>query len=195
MNLDVFNNLLNSTKENNIVQNFIKELSNHLKKGDNQLSNENSIKENNLKEENCLYQVVEMDTDGAYLQNTNNNRVSKETDIPQELLDKIGNDSVLRYKDGKYIYEEELTQKFLDNLVDIKEYRKIQENFAKESNIQELAQTTSYKIESRSDKYSLLNYTDKEKHTIKVPNELIPFWAKEGDSLYYKNGKFNRLFH
>ena len=194
MNLNVFNNLLNNTKENNIVQNFIKELSNHLKKGDNQLSNENSIKENNLKEENCLYQVVEMDTDGAYLQNTNNNRVSKETDIPQELLDKIGNDSVLRYKDENYIYEEELTQKFLDNLVDIKEYKKIQENFAKESNIQELAQTTNYEIESRSDNYSLLSYTDKEKHTIKVPNELIPFWSKEGDGLYYKNGKFNRKF-
>lgn len=194
MNLDVFNNLLNNTKENNIVQNFIKELSNHLKKGDNQLSNENSIKENNLKEENCLYQVVEMDTDGAYLQNTNNNRVSKETDIPQELLDKIGNDSVLRYKDENYIYEEELTQKFLDNLVDIKEYKKIQENFAKESNIQELAQTTNYEIESRSDNYSLLSYTDEEKHTIKVPNELIPFWSKQGDKLYYKNGKFNRKF-
>lgn len=193
MNLNVFNNLLNNTKENNIVQNFIKELSNHLKKGDNQLSNENSIKENNLKEENCLYQVVEMDTDGVYLQNTNNNSVSKETDIPQELLDKIGNDSVLRYKDENYIYEEELTQKFLDNLVDIKEYKKIQENFAKESNIQELAQTTNYEIESRSDNYSLLSYTDEEKHTIKVPNELIPFWSKEGDSLYYKNGKFNRL--
>lgn len=194
MNLDVFNNLLNNTKENNIVQNFIKELSNHLKKGDNQLSNENSIKENNLKEENCLYQVVEMDTDGVYLQNTNNNSVSKETDIPQELLDKIGNDSVLRYKDENYIYEEELTQKFLDNLVDIKEYKKIQENFAKESNIQELAQTTNYEIESRSDNYSLLSYTDEEKHTIKVPNELIPFWSKQGDKLYYKNGKFNRKF-
>lgn len=186
MKLDIFNNLLNNTKENNIVQNFIKELTNHLK-------NENSVEENNLKEENCLYQVVEMDIDGVYLQNTKNNCVSKETDIPQELLDKIGNDSVLRYKQGKYIYEEQLTQKFLDNLVDIKEYKKIQENFAKESNIQELAQTTNYKIESRSDNYSLLSYEGEERHTIKVPNELIPFWSKQGDNLYYKNGKFGRL--
>lgn len=188
MKLDIFDNLLNNTKENNIIQNFIKELSNCLK-------NENSVKEDNLKVEECLYQVVEMDTDGAYLQNTNNNCVSKETDIPKKLLDKIGNDSVLRYKDGKYIYEEELTQKFFDNLVGIKEYKKIQEDFEKESNIQELAQDVNYKIILRNDNYSLLRYEGEVKNTIKVPNELIPFWSKQGDSLYYKNGKFNRLFH
>ena len=30
------------------------------------------------------------------------------------------------------------------------------------------------------------------RNMIKVPNELIPFWAKNGDNLYYKDGKFNR---
>ena len=30
------------------------------------------------------------------------------------------------------------------------------------------------------------------KNTIEVPNELIPFWTKHGDNLYYKDGKFNR---
>ena len=79
-------------KENNLIQNFIKELSNYLEKANNQLSNRNDnnrIKINSLKQEECLYQVVEMDVDGAYLQNTNNNRVSKETDISKEVLDKI----------------------------------------------------------------------------------------------------------
>ena len=52
-----------------------------------------------------------MSSDGAYLQNINDNRVHKETDISKEVLEKIGNDSVLRYKDGNYIYEEELTRK------------------------------------------------------------------------------------
>lgn len=113
MNLDLFNNLINNVKENNIVQNFIKELSNYLEKANNQLSNinDNNIKTNSLKQEECLYQVVEMDADGAYLQNTNNNCISKETDISKEVLNKIGNDSVLRYKDGKYIYEEAITRK------------------------------------------------------------------------------------
>lgn len=194
MNLDLFNNLLNNTKENNIIQNFIKELSNYLEKNNNQLSNknDNNVKSNSLKQEDCLYQVVEMGVDGAYLQNTNNNFVSKETDIPKEVLNKIGNDSVLRYKDGKYIYEEELTQKFLDNLVEIREYKEIQDNFMKESNILKIDSNTKYKVESREENYSLLSYENNGKHTIKVPNELIPFWTKHGDNLYYKDGKFNR---
>ena len=133
-----------------------------------------------------------MDVDGAYLQNTNNNCVSKETDISKEVLNKIGEDSVLRYRDGEYIYEDELTQKFFDNLVGIKEYKEIQDNFMKESNILEIDSNTKYRIESREDNYCLLSYESDEKNTIEVPNELIPFWAKEGENLYYKNGKFNR---
>lgn len=100
---------LSGLKENNFVQGFIEELSNYLEKLDNKLF-DNNIKNNNLKQENCIYQVVEMGTDGAYLQNTNNNKISKETDISKEVLDKIGNDSVLIYKNGKYIVEEELTR-------------------------------------------------------------------------------------
>lgn len=194
MNLDIFNNLLSNAKENNIVQNFIKELSNYLEKANNQISNrnDNSIKANSLKQEDCLYQVVEMDVDGAYLQNTNNNCVSKETDISKEILDKIENDSILRYKNGNYIYEEELTQKFLDNLVGIREYKEIQDNFTKESNILEIAPDTKYKIESREDNYCILSYESNGKNTINVPNELVPFWTKNGENLYYKNGKFNR---
>lgn len=192
MNLDLLNNVLSNAKENKFIQNFIKELANHLEKTSNQISNKNDNSINSLKQKDCLYQVVEMDVDGAYLQNTNNNCVSKETDISKEVLDKIGEDSVLRYIDGEYIYEDELTQKFFDNLVDIKEYKEIQDNFIKESNILEIDSNTKYKIESREDNYSVLSYENEGKNTIEVPNELIPFWAKEGENLYYKDGKFNR---
>ena len=192
MNLDLLNNVLSNAKENKFIQNFIKELANHLEKTSNQISNKNDNSINSLKQEDCLYQVVEMDVDGAYLQNTNNNCVSKETDISKEVLDKIGEDSVLRYIDGEYIYEDELTQKFFDNLVDIKEYKEIQDNFMRESNILEIDSNTKYKIELREDNYSVLSYESEGKNTIEVPNELIPFWAKEGENLYYKDGKFNR---
>lgn len=113
MKLDLLNNLLNNVKENNIAQNFIKELSNNLEKSNSELSNgkNNEINCSSLKQENCLYQVVEIDSDGAYLQNINNNHVSKETDISKDVLNQIENDSVLKFKDGKYIYEEELTRK------------------------------------------------------------------------------------
>ena len=190
MNLDLLNNLVNSIKENNVVQSFIKELSNYLEKENN---NERNRKDNNnLKQENCIYQVVEMDVDGAYLQNTNNNIISKETDISREILNKIGNDSVLRFKNGTYIYEEELTKEFYDSLIDIKEYKHIQDKFVKESNILENDSNTTYKIELREDNYCLLSYDNNGKNTIEVPKQLIPFWAKNGDNLYYKNGKFNR---
>lgn len=194
MNLDLFNNLVNSVKENNIVQSFIKELSNYIEKENNKLPDEeHNIKDyDSLKQENCLYQVIEIDVDGAYLQNTDNNRISKETDISRELLNKIGNDSVLRFKDGSYIYEEELTKKFYDSLIDIKEYKHIQDNFIKESKILEIDPYTRYKIELYEDNYCLLSYENDGKNTIEVPNELIPFWAKNGDNLYYKDGKFNR---
>ena len=192
MNLDLLNNVLSNAKENKFIQNFIKELSNHLEKANNQISNKNDNSINSLKQEKCLYQVVEMDVDGAYLQKTNNNCVFKEKDISKDVLDKIGNDSVLRYKDGEYIYEEEITQKFFDSLIGIKEYKEIQDNFIKESNILEIDSNIKYKVESREDNYCLLSYESEGKNTIEVPNELIPFWAKEGENLYYKDGKFNR---
>ena len=100
---------LSGLKEDNFVQSFIEELSNYFEKLDNKLF-DNNIKNNNLKQENCIYQIVEMGTDGAYLQNTSNNKISKETDTSKEVLNKIGNDSVLIYKNGKYIVEEELTR-------------------------------------------------------------------------------------
>lgn len=122
MNLNIFNNLTNDTKENNIVQAFIKELSKYLQKEAEKGRNTNlhNEKQENLREENCLYQVVDRSKNGIYLQNLKNNRVFEETSIDQELLNKIGNDYILRYKDGKYIFEEELTDEFFEEgLIDL----------------------------------------------------------------------------
>lgn len=194
MNLDFLNNLGNALKENKIVQNFMNELSNYLEKVNNDLANQNinTVKTNSLKQENTIYQVVEIDVDGAYLQNTMNNKISKEIDIPKELLKKIGNDTVLKYKDGKYIIEEELTQKFLDKLVGIKELEKIQEDFKDNTNILNIDSNTVYQIETKNNSKSILSYENNEKKRIEVPNELIPFWAKEGEKLIYQDGVFER---
>lgn len=183
MSLNLFNNISNNRKENNSFQNLIKELSDYIDR------EKNMIKQEGLKQENQLYQVVEIDVNGVYLQNIKNNRVLKETDISKELLNKIGEDSVLRYKNGRYIYEEELTQKFMDSLVEITQYEQIKENFVKESNILSIDPDTIYTVENREETYSILSY---KKERINVPNELIPFWTKKGETLYYENGKFNR---
>lgn len=82
------------------------------------------MEKNSLKQEEQLYQVVEIGLGFAYLQNLTDNKVYKETDILQETLDRIGNDTILRYKNGQYVVEEELTEKFFDNLIDINEWSK-----------------------------------------------------------------------
>lgn len=77
------------------------------------ISNEQNEKLNNLREEDGLYQVVDLSKNGVFLRNMDNNMTFEETNIPKELENKIANDYILRYKDGTYIFEKELTDKFL----------------------------------------------------------------------------------
>ena len=66
MNLEIINNIVNATKENNVVQSFLKELSNYLEnKTEGSESNmifKKKKSENDLKVEDCLYQVVSSQT-------------------------------------------------------------------------------------------------------------------------------------
>lgn len=64
-------------------------------------------------------------------------------------------------------------------------------NFEKGSSIAKLAPNTIYTIKMRGKDYSILSYGNNI-NTIKVLNALIPFWAKNEEKLYYKNGIFNR---
>ena len=86
--MDLF---LNNSKQINYIKDFAKELINLL--------------DNNVKNEETVYQVVDIVEDGAYLQNTKDNKIVKKS-ISKEILKKIGNDTVLRYKKGKYIIDE-----------------------------------------------------------------------------------------
>lgn len=195
MNLDFFNDLINKVKESDFVQNFMTELSDYLEKnagkGVNELSTRENNKITNNREDNCLYQVVDFSSNGVYLQNTNNNVIFEETELPQELKDKISNDYILRYKDGKYIYEEELTENFMNSMVSVQELQKIKEDFINDSNILEIDPNTQYKVESRENDYTILSYGDNK--TMKVPNELIPFLTKEQSILHYRDGRFENF--
>ena len=127
MSLDLINDIVNKIKESDFVNNFMEELSNHLtnvkEKGENQMSNENT-NSNEFRKENELYQVVDFSSKGVYLQNMSTNKVFEETNISQDLKNKIGNDYILRYKNGEYIFEEQLTDDFMNGLIDIKKYQK-----------------------------------------------------------------------
>lgn len=213
MDLGFLKNLEDSFKNidtKGFVNEFMNELSNYLsnlsgKRNDEihkqEQVNAETIKEvvndlehddeiNILREENVLYQVVDIGIDGVYLQNTNNDRIFKEVNIPEEIKEGIDNDYILRYKEGKYFIEDDLTDDFFENLVDINEYKKIQEDFIKNTNILEIDTNTRFNVVSCEDNYTILNYGDNENNIIKVPNVLVPYFLDNETILYYNNGKF-----
>lgn len=195
MNLDFFNDLFNKVKESDFAQKFTEELSNYLEKTNEEGRGQLEVQENNknldtYREENALYQVVDFSSNGVFLQNTNTDVTFEETDIPQDILDKIGNDYILRYTGGKYVVEQELTEDFMNSMIGIQEYRKIQEQFEKESNILHIDANTKFNVLSRDSDYTMLSYGEKD--TIKVPNALVPFFTNEQSVLLYKNGKFEK---
>ena len=129
MNIDFFKELENSfrgTEVREFADNFINELTEHLEdffeKVDARREKTNNQEEklDNFREEGGLYQVVDLSSKGAFLQNMKTNVILEETNIPEDLKNVISNDYILRYKDGTYIWEEELTDKFYEGLTDIK---------------------------------------------------------------------------
>lgn len=196
MNLNLVNELMKKGMQNNIVQSFIKELSNYLEnineKGENGLDKQDI--NNNLekyRKEDRLYQVVGMSTNGVILQDTKNNVTFEETEILEDIKDKIQNDYVLKYKNGEYVIEDEMTEDFFNSLVGIKEYKDIQQRFIEESDILKIDSSTRYKIEKKEQEYTTLIYGENEKK-IDVPNALLPYFTDEDTVLYYKNGKFEK---
>ena len=171
MNLNLVNELMKKGIQNNIVQSFIKELSNYLEnineKGENELDKQdiNSNLEKYRKEDR-LYQVVDMSTNGVILQDTKNNVTFEETEISEDIKDKIQNDYILKYKN-------------------------IQQKFIEESDILQIDPNVRYKIDKKKDDYTMLKYGEDEKK-IDVPNALLPYFTDEDTVLYYKNGKFEK---
>lgn len=175
----------------NKVENFINELSEHLNDSkEKEISNdEQSTRLNSLREEDCLYYVIDSNLNEVYLRNLNNNISFNETNLPQEIKCQVFTDCFLRYKNGEYIWEKDLTEKFWDTLVSPSELEKIKENFIQESKIQENDPNTNYNVLSHEDDYTILSY-DNGMKTIKVPNALMPFGVDDKKVYIYKNEKF-----
>jgi len=170
----------------NKVQDFMNKLSEHLEK-----SNQQNEKFNELREEDCLYYVIDSNLETVYLRNLNNNISFEETNLPQELKSQLFTDCFLKYKNGEYIWEKDLTQKFWDTLVTPKELEEIKEKFSQESKIEENNPNTRYNVLSHEDEnnYTILSYENESK-TIKVPNALLPFGVNDKKIYIYKDGKF-----
>ncbi len=192
MDLNFFRKLENDSrdiKDKEIVNDFIEELTKHLNNFKEEMRNNRNKKENVLRQDDCLYQVVDFSSDGVYLQNTDNNKIFEEKNIAKDLKDIISNDYILRYKNGKYIYEEELTKDFFEKMVDINEYKEIREKFIKKTNILKNSSEIRYSILSRGEDITKLKYKYGE---IEVPNILLPYFINDKSILYYKNGRFHK---
>lgn len=175
LNLGFFKEVENSLK-NIITQELINELSKFL--------NKNST----LREEDCLYFVVSGNPNQVYLQNTNTDKVFEEKNLPQEIKNVVSEGYILRYKNGQYKIEEELTDEYFESQIDIAEYKKIQEQFINESNISKIDSNTKFTMVSRNKNYTILEY-EKNKN-IKVPNVLLPYFMNANKVLHYEDGKF-----
>ena len=197
MNLGLFKEQIHTEKDNNFIQNFVKELSNYLKDSDRKASSNmargiEKTDSNSLRQEDTLYQVVDRGLEGIYLKNTKNNKVFEETKISKELQTTLGNDDILRYKDGEYILEQELTEDFFNSMVSIEEYEEIQNQFMQESNILQMDPDTRYHVVTHEKNHSILSYEGDKNNTIKVPNVLLPYFIDSKTILKYENGKFEK---
>lgn len=98
-----------------------KEIIEKIQKEAEKIANMQNEKLNKYRQENILYQVVDFGSKGIYLQNTKTNEIFEEPNLEKEIINKISTDAILSYKSGKYQYEEELTDKYIEGLIAIKE--------------------------------------------------------------------------
>lgn len=181
MNLDLFNDLKNNIEKNNTKE-FMKELSNFLNK-------------NTINIEDGLYQVIDFGNDSVFLKNTDTNKILEDKNFPKEIKDKISNDYILKYENGKYSIDQELTDKFMESMISIKEFRNIKDTFLESSSIREIPENEKFKILTKDDNYTVLCYGENNLNEIEVPNALIPFFANVNKMLIfnYESGKFETL--
>lgn len=217
MNLNLFNNLIDSTKENNIFQKFIKELSEFLKENErNQVPlvqkilgerilttryrdkinvERREIINNYSKEhweEGEFYYVYNKRSDNSYgLVNHKNGESGINIGVKESELPKgAGVDSVLKVKNGKWILDKEATEEIQAELTEM-----INRLLEEQTNRMEMQRVEGYLyrfVEKTGDTVWLIdetNYTGECFEEINFPSELSES-ATEGTMFQYINGEY-----
>lgn len=117
MKLDFFKELKNSLSSNNEVKEFMQELAEYMKDLKEKISKQKDIIEEGL------YYVLDGNPNKVYLTKFNSNKVFEATDLPKEIKDTVSEGFILRYKNGEYTVEQELTEKNFEGLLNIDEYK------------------------------------------------------------------------
>lgn len=157
-----------------------------------QIENEQNAELDYLRQEDCLYYVVDGNLETAYLKNLNIDVIFEEVDLPEELKGKIWKDDFLIYKNGEYSLQRELTDALFKSFISISEYEKIREEFIETSKIEEINPDIRYRVLSYNEEKetTTLYYEDNGIKEIEVPNKLLPLRVYEWKILYYKDGGF-----
>lgn len=217
MNLNLFNNLIDSTKENNIFQKFIKELSEFLKENErNQVPlvqkilgerilttryrdkinvERREIINNYSKEhweEGEFYYVYNKRSDNSYgLVNHKSGESGINIGVKESELPKgAGVDSVLKVKNGKWILDKDATEKIQAELTEM-----INRLLEEQTNRMEMQRVEGYLyrfVEKTGDTVWLIdetNYTGECFEEINFPSELSES-ATEGTMFQYINGEY-----
>lgn len=142
--------------------------------------------------ENDLYVVVERGLNSAYLQNVNTNIVFEETSFSDDVFNLLHNDVVVSFKDGKYVYEAEITRDWMNSFISIDEHNEALQELIAEPNFSKIDfEATTFIITSRDNDYTILSYGKSNEDILKVPNKLISYWVDDNSILYYdKEDKF-----
>lgn len=96
-----------------------KRVSKQLEKIAQEIANLQESKLQKYRKENNLYVVVKKNLHSAYLKDTNTNIIFEEVNFSDDTFGLLCNDAVVKFKNGKYIYEDELTRK---NMYSINSY-------------------------------------------------------------------------
>ena len=116
MKLDFFKELKNCLR-NNEIKEFMQELTDYMQ----------DLKEKNSKpkdiREDGLYYVLDGNPDKVYLTKFDSKKVFEANDLPKEIKKAVSEGFVLRYKNGEYTVDEELTEKNFEGLLNIDEYK------------------------------------------------------------------------
>ena len=118
MRLELSNNLDNNYKHQE-TKSFINELLNYLNNLKNNINDSFKTKER----EEGLYYVLNANPNKIYLTKFGDKKVFEATDLPQEIKQGISEGFVLRYKEEKYMIDEELTEKNFEGELNIDNYK------------------------------------------------------------------------
>lgn len=117
MNLDFFKELKNSLSNNNEAKDFINDLADYMKDLKEKISKPKDIREEGL------YYVLDGNPNKVYLTKFNSKKVFEAKDLPEEIKNTVSEGFILRYKNGEYTVDEELTEKNFEGLLNIDQYK------------------------------------------------------------------------